>query len=143
MASKLVNTAFKKFMDGDIDLLADTIKLMLVKTTHTPNIDTEEFIDDVSADEVTPSGDYSAGGVALGTKTTTVNTTNDRCEFGAANVTFTAVDFSAQYAYIYKDTGTPATSPIIGYVDFGSDKNSDGGNFVITWTGGKIFYLGN
>lgn len=142
MASALVNTAFKKFMDGDIDLLNDTIKLMLIKATHTPNVDTEEFIDDVSSDEVTPDGDYSAGGVALGTKATTVDNANNRCVFDAANVTFTAVDFSARYAYIYKDTGNAATSAIVGYIDFGSDKNSDGGNFVITFDAAGIFYIG-
>ncbi len=72
----VVNTAKKKFGDGDIDWLVDTIKCMILNSTHTTNIDTQEFIDDVSANEVSSTG-YTAGGETLASKTSTVDNTND------------------------------------------------------------------
>lgn len=139
----LVNTAKKKLLDGDIDLVNDTIKLMLLTSSHTPNIDTEEFIDDVSANEVSASGTYSAGGGTLGTKSVTVDTTNDRAYFDAADVSFTSATITARYAYLYKDTGTPGTSPIIGYYDYLENKSSTSGTFTHSFaapaSGGALY----
>lgn len=139
----LVNTAKKKLLDGDIDLVNDTIKLMLLTSSHTPNIDTEEFIDDVSANEVGTSGTYSAGGATLGTKSVTVDNTNNRAYFDAADVVFTSATITARYAYIYKDTGTPATSPIIGYYDYSENKSSTAGTFTHSFaapaSGGALY----
>lgn len=139
----IVNTAKKKLLDGDIDFANDTIKLMLLTSSHTPNIDTEEFIDDVSTNEVSPSGSYSAGGGTLASVSVTVDNTNDRAYVDATDVSFTSATITARYAYLYKDTGTPATSPIIGYYDYGSNQSSTGGTFTHTFTapgsGGVLF----
>lgn len=139
----LVNTAKKKFLDGDIDLVNDTIKLMLLTSSHTPDIDAEEFIDDVSANEVGDSGTYSAGGGTLGSPSVTVDDTNDRAYFDANDVSFTSATITARYAYLYKDTGTPSTSPIIGYYDYGSDATSTASTFTHSFTapesGGALY----
>jgi hypothetical protein len=42
----------------------------------------------------------------------------------------------------YKSTGGTATSPLICYIDFGSDKVSSAGNFTITWDAEGILNLG-
>jgi hypothetical protein len=143
MANALVNTAKKKILDGDIDLTADTIKLMLLDDNHTPDIDAEEFIDDVSANEVSASGTYSAGGGTLASKVVTVDDTNDRAYFDAADVAFTSATITARYAYLYKDTGTPGTSPIIGYYDYTENKSSTAGTFTHSFTapasGGALY----
>lgn len=143
MANAVVNTAKKKLLDGDIDLVNDTIKLMLITDSHTPDIDAEEFIDDVSANEVAASGTYSAGGATLATKSTTVDDTNNRAYFDAADVAFTSATITARYAYLYKDTGTPATSPIIGYYDYAENKSSSAGTFTHSFTaptsGGALY----
>jgi hypothetical protein len=34
---------------------------------------------------------------------------------------------------VRKDTGTAATSPLLGYVDFGADVSATGAAFTITW----------
>lgn len=143
MANAIVNTAKKKLLDGDIDLVNDTLKLMLLTSSHTPDIDAEEYIDDVSANEVSASGTYSAGGGTLGTKSVTVDDTNNRAYFDAADVSFTSATITARYAYLYKDTGTPSTSPIIGYYDYGTDQSSSAGTFTHSFTapasGGALY----
>lgn len=50
-----------------IDYLSDTIKAALTTSAYTPNLDTHEFFSDVT-NEITGTG-YSAGGVALSSKT--------------------------------------------------------------------------
>ena len=67
MASFIYNNAREAFLNADIDLTADTIKLALVTASYTPNQDTHDMWDDVSANEVSSSG-YSAGGATLASK---------------------------------------------------------------------------
>lgn len=131
------NTYKKKVVDADVDFLADTIKLALF-TGYTPNIDTHEFFDDVTTEE---SGTgYTAGGETLGTKTTTVDTTNDQVDVDAADVTWTGLDVGTpSHAVLYKDTGTPATSPLICHIEIATASN--GGDYTISWNAGGIFTL--
>lgn len=147
MASVIPNS-FKGRLLGDaaevssaIDLENDTIKLMLLTSSHTNDVDAQVFIDDVSANEVSDSGTYSAGGVTL-TTASSIDDTDDEGVFDATDVSITSATISAQYAAIYKDTGTPSTSPIICIIDFGSVITSTGGTFSITFNSEGIINLG-
>lgn len=147
MASVIPNS-FKGRLMGDtaqistaINLASDTIKLMLLTSSYTPDIDADVFIDDVSANEVPASGTYSAGGATL-TKSSSTDDTDNEGVFDAADVSFTTATISARYAVIYKDTGTPSTSPIIAVIDFGSVQNSTNGTFTITFDSEGILNLG-
>lgn len=137
----LPNTAKEKLMEGVFDLVNNTIKVMLLTSSHTTNIDTQEFIDDVSANEVSGAG-YSAGGATLGSKTVTADNTDDEGVFDAADTAWSTATITARYAVVYKDTGTPATSPILCIIDFGADKVSTGGTFQITWAAEGIVNIG-
>lgn len=146
MASIIPNT-FKGRILGDanevstaIDLENDTIKLMLLTSSHTPNADTDVFIDDVSANEVSASGTYSAGGATL-TVTSSTDDTDDEGVFDATDVSFTSATITARYAVIYKDTGTPSTSPIVCEIDFGSDQSSTAGTFTISFAAEGIINI--
>lgn len=99
-----------------INFATDTFKLMLLDSNHTTDIDAQVFIDDVSANEVAASGDYTTGGVAL-TLTGSTDDTNDLGKLDAVDISLDTVTTSAAYAVVYKDTGTPSTSPIIGIYD--------------------------
>lgn len=136
----IVNPVKKKLFDGDIDLVNDTIKVMLLTNAHTTNIDTQEFIDDVSANEVSGTG-YTAGGATLAGKATTVDNTDDEGVFDANDVTWSNSTITARYAVVYKDTGTPGTSPIIAIIDFGSDQTSSNADFTIQWSSEGILNL--
>lgn len=136
----LYNSFKKDLLDGSIDVLNDTIKVALCTATYTPDIDTHSFFDDIT-NEVSGTG-YTAGGETLGTKTNTVDTTNDRAEFDAADVTWSSSTITARYAVIYKSTGVASTSNLIGYIDFGSDQSSSSGNFTIQWDAEGIVQVG-
>jgi len=115
-----------------IDLINDDIKVALLADTYTPDIDSDDNFDDVSGDEVSGSG-YSAGGQSLANKSYSVDTTNDRAVLTADDITWAGATLTARYAVLYKDTGTPGTSKLIGYIDFGSNQSVSGSNFVIQW----------
>lgn len=141
MATVIPNAFKKNIMNGGIDLDTDTVKVMLLDDNHTQDADNHEFIDDVSANEVSGTG-YTAGGATLGSKTVTQDNTDDEGVFDAADTTWATSTITARYAAIYKDTGTPATSPIIAIIDFGEDKVSSGGDFTIQWATEGVLNLG-
>jgi len=123
MTDNYYNTAFKKFMDGDIDLLSNTIVAMLLDSTYTPDVDNDEFIDDISGDEL------STGGYArktLTTKTTTVDAVNNWVEFASDDITGWNGDTftGARYMVIAVNSGADATSALICYFDFSSNKDA-------------------
>ncbi|RJQ67327.1 MAG: hypothetical protein C4519_24330 [Desulfobacteraceae bacterium] len=134
------NSLKKKLFDGDIDLSADTIKVMLLDSNHVDDQDAQEFIDDVSANEVSGDG-YTAGGATLANKAVTQDNTDNEGVFDADDVTWADSTITARYAVVYKDTGTPSTSPIIQIIDFGEDKVSSAGPFTITWNAEGILNL--
>lgn len=141
MFADVIQNSFKKFiMDGTIDLDTDTIKVMLLTSTHTQDQDTYDYVNDVSANEVTGTG-YTAGGATITTPSVTQNNTDNVGVFDGADVTWASSTITARYACIYKDTGTPATSPIIAILDFGSDQSSSAGDFIIAWGANGILRL--
>ena len=123
-----------------IDLEQDTIKLSLHSSSYTPDIDADEFYDDVD-NEVSASGTYSAGGATL-TVASSTDDTDDEGVFDATDVSFTSATITARYAIIYKSTGTASTSPLVCYIDFGSDQTSTAGTFAITFNSEGILNLG-
>lgn len=52
----------------------------------------------------------------------------------AADAQWAASTITARYGVIYKDTGTPATSPLIALIDPGGNVTSSGGNFDVPWS---------
>jgi hypothetical protein len=127
--SAIYPTAKKKFLDADIDLLVDTIKVALVSATYTYSA-AHEFYSSITGIVGTPG--------TLATKTTTGGV------FDADDLTFTSVTGSAvTQLIIYKDTGSAATSPVIAQIDGFSSVTPNGGNITIAWDSGasKIFAL--
>lgn len=138
MANAIYNSFKRDIMNGGIDLDTDTIKVALVTSTYTPNIDTHDNFDDIT-NEVTGTG-YTAGGATLSV-TVSADTTDDEGVFDATDVTWSSSTITARGAVIYKSTGTASTSKLICYIDFGEDKVSSAGNFVITWAAEGIINL--
>lgn len=139
MADVIYNSFKKNIMNGSIDLDTDTIKVALVTSSYTPNQDTHEDFADVT-NEVSGTG-YTAGGASLANKAVTADNTDNEGVFDADDVTWSTSTITARGAVIYKDTGTPSTSLLICYLDFGSDKTSTAGNFTIAWNAEGILNL--
>lgn len=132
MAITFYNSFKKKIMDGSIDLDTDTIKMALVTSSYTPDIDSHDFWDDVVANEVSASGTYSAGGATLANKTVTQDNTDNEGVFDADDVSFTGTTITARYAIFYKSTGVNSTSALICYDDLGENKSSTNGTWAYT-----------
>jgi len=124
------NLGMQNFMLGLIDWEDDTIRCALTTSSYSPDKDTDEFFDDIS-NEVVGAG-YTADGAALTTLAVNVDTAADEVQLDSDNVQWTSATITARIAVIYKDTGTPATSPLIGWVDFGTDETVTAGTFSIT-----------
>ena len=135
MANTLYDLGRKAFLDADIDMLVDDIKVALVKAAYTPAPTTDQFYDPAITANVqgTPQ--------SLTTPSTTAGV------FDADNATFSAVAGGAtiNYLVLYKDTGTPTTSPLIAIIDTatGLPLSTNGGDITIQWDDGanKIFKL--
>ena len=140
MADIVYNSFKKNIMNGSIDLDTDTIKVALVTSSYTPNQDTHEDFADVT-NEITSTG-YTAGGSALANKAVTADNTDNEGVFDADNVTWANSSITARGAVVYKDTGTAATSLLICYIDFTSDKSSSTSDFIIQWNTEGILNLG-
>lgn len=128
-----------KLANKEIDWDTDTIKVALTTSTYTPNQDTHDYFNDIT-NEVTGTG-YTAGGATLASKTVTYTSGTNTQAFDAADVTWSASTITARYAIIYDSTGTSSTSALIGYVDFGADVISSGGDFTIQWNASGIFTI--
>lgn len=148
MASAIPNS-FKGRLLGDdsiistaINLKTDTLKLSLHTSSYTPDVDADEFFDDLD-NEVSSSGSYTAGIAGGYTLTPTISTddTDNEGVFDATDVSITGASITARYAVIRKDTGVASTSPIIAIIDLGSDITSTAGTFTITFASEGILNL--
>lgn len=139
MADVIYNSFKRDIMNGSIDLDTDTIKVMLVDSTYTPDQDTHLVKTDVT-NEITGGG-YTAGGTALATKAVTVDNTDNEGVFDASDTVWSTATITARGAVLYKDTGTASTSPLICYFDFVTDKAASGADFTIQWNAEGIINL--
>lgn len=132
MGTPVVYNQFKlKQHNGNaIDLDTDTIKVMIVTSSYTPS-QAHDFIDDANANEVSGTN-YSAGGTAISGVSLALD--SNTVEWIHDDITWSqhASGFSTGRTYIwYKDTGTPATSPLIMYMSEASDFGNVAGDLTL------------
>ena len=139
MANAVYNSFKRDIMNGSIDLDTDTIKIALVTSSYTPDVDAHGNFDDIT-NEVSGTG-YSAGGASLSNKAVTADNTDNEGVFDADDVSWSTATITARGAVVYKSTGTPSTSKLICYIDFGADKTSTAGTFTIAFDSEGIVNL--
>lgn len=100
--ANLYENVFDQAFQGKINWVSDAINCALMSSGYTPNLATDVHWSDISAHETTGTA-YSAGGVALGTKTHVPTAANS---WGTSAATSTA--------YTYGQIVRPATGN--GYV---------------------------
>jgi hypothetical protein len=125
MANVIYPIAKKRFLDGDIDLLADDIKVCLIDTDDY----TYDAADDDLADVTSHTGAIVATSAALANKTTTGG------QFNADDATFTSVSGHVSEALIIYDD-THASDALIAYLDTfesGMPVTPNGGNITVQW----------
>lgn len=140
MASGVYNILKQQLLKKVIDFLNDTIKVMLLNSSHAfaASSVTNSVIGDVSANEVTGTN-YSAGGATLGNKSTSVDNSGNKGVFDADDVVWASSTISAYHAVIYDDT--TASKYLIASIDFGGVQASVNGNFTIQWSASGILTL--
>lgn len=141
MADVIYNSFFTALANNDIDLDADTFKLMLVTSAYTPDVDTHADRADVT-NEVSGTG-YTAGGATVANTAVTQDNTNDLAKFDGDDVTWANSTITARGAVMYKSTGTAANDLLVKYFDFGSDQSSSNANFAVQFGAGGILTIGN
>jgi len=115
-----------------VDWVNDTIKCTLHTSSYTPNQDTHQYYSDLTNELSTGSG-YTAGGYTLVNKTLTYDTASNETRLGADPAQWTSATFTFRISVVRKDTGTPTTSPLLGYTDMGSDQSISGGTYTLVW----------
>ncbi len=110
---------FSALANKEVDLVGtpDTVKIMAVSTAGTPVQDTDDYIDDVNAEEVTGTN-LSAGGITAANVTWSYTAgTNvwklDHDDVSVASVTASDIKYMVWYV---ETAGAASTDPIIGYV---------------------------
>ena len=133
--------------DGRFDPTSDTYKVALVSLMPAKSDAVPCWgaggTTDLSTDEVTPGGGYTAGGKAL--TSTTFDRSGNISTFDAADVTWTSVGSgdpsNAVAAVLYSDTAT--NKDCFGFVDLTPDGSTPVsllvGNIVLKWSASGIF----
>lgn len=140
MADIIFNNFKKLIMSGGIDLDTDVIKVALVTASYTPDQDSHDFWNDVSANEISGTG-YTAGGASIANPAVTADNTDNEGVFDGDDVSWSSSTITARGAVIYKYNATAASAPLIAYLDFTADKSSSSSTFQVTWNAEGILNL--
>jgi len=135
MASGIYNRFKANLMNKEIDLEADTIKVILLDGDHSFTA-THNVLTDVSSNELANGNGYTTGGATLANKAVTQAATT---KWDADNTAWTGATFTAYHAVVYDDTH--ATDDLICSSDFGGAQVIAGGTFTIAWHADGIITL--
>lgn len=135
MASGIYNRFKANLMNKEVDLEADTIKVILLNNSHSFTA-THNTYSQVSANELSNGSGYTTGGATLGSKAVTQGATTS---WDAADASWTTATFTAYHAVIYDDT--TASDDLICSIDFGGAQAVSGGTFEIQWNASGIITL--
>jgi len=128
MAPALYPSFKKLLLDGDIDLLTHDIRVVLIDTGVYTFNSAHDFFNDLSGVIGTETG-------LLANKTTTAGV------FDADNAVVPSVSgATVEAVVVFRDTGNPATDPLIAFID-GLTLTPDGNNVNVNFHASGIFAL--
>jgi len=110
MASVTYNNGKGTILKEDFDTV--TLKAIFLDPAYTPDIDTEIYLSDISADRAANTTDVTLTGVTI-----TVDNTDNRAYIDYADFTTGVLTTSFNAYAVYIDTGTASTSQLIGYIE--------------------------
>ena len=106
MSNILYSLAKESLLKGEINLVNNDVKVLLVKNSYTLNADTHQFVADIGNENI------AARSTVLDGKSVTLGT------FDAENETVENYGTSGfSYIIIYVDTGDDSTSLLLAYID--------------------------
>ena len=132
MADLIYHNALAELGNGGLDFDTDTLKVILVTDSYTPDVD-HAALTDVNTNELSEANGYLTGGDEV-TGSVTDSDANDNVMYDITNPTWTAAGGSigpCRYAILYSDTH--ATDAVIYCFDLTSNRTAeDGADFTIT-----------
>lgn len=141
---------FDKFKKGQLDgsttglpsnLSSDTLRLMLLTASYTPDKVNNQFRSDIVANEISGTN-YTSRGFPVAS--IAFSLASDIVTVTAADITVaqSGTGFSnARLAVIYKDSGTNTTSPLIMFYDVGSSFGNTTTALVLQINANNLFTL--
>jgi hypothetical protein len=114
-------------MSGAWSWTSNTINTGLFTSTYVPDIDAHKFLSDLSNELA--GGGY--GRQALTSKTLTYDATSNATQASAGAITFPSFTGTFRYLIFWSDTGTPTTSPLLFYIDYGVDVVVTAGSLTV------------
>jgi hypothetical protein len=133
MANVFMLEGGESIFDRNIDVIADTLKVMLVTAVFAPTR-AVQFIDEGGASDAVDARAAGTTDQTLGGKVTGKDGTGFFAYLDGNDSTFLAVAAGTAIAgvVVYKDTGTPTTSKILAYFDI-ADITPNGSDITIVW----------
>jgi hypothetical protein len=119
----------------DLDWANDTIRMLLVTSSYTPDPD-DDFVSDVSANEVVDVSGYSR--VTLANRSISRDDVNNRVDFLADDYQYTSLEVTGvpKYAIIYRFQTEDADSELLQCITLPGTA-TNGGNYTIDWNSGS------
>ena len=133
MASGLYTVAEKGFLDADIDLLVDTIKVRIVAD--------EDYTFSAAETNMSTATKYaSSTDVTLAAKSTTAGVFDDTGTPTFASLAIDAAkDIDGLVVFLFS-TDDAGSTPIL-YIDLTTSLTPNGGDVTITWNASGIFSI--
>lgn len=125
MASGIYNRFKANILNKEVDMEADTVKIILLNNSHSFTA-THNTYSQVSANELSTANGYTAGGATLAGKAVTQNTTT---KWDANDAAWASSSITAYHAAIYDDTH--ATDDLVCSIDFGGAVTTSSGTLTI------------
>jgi hypothetical protein len=142
MASTVKNIAKSRMMSADMDLNADDMRLILCMTNTTA--DTDVDADNTGTYTLDEMDGANYARVALANEAVNTDDANDRAEFDADDVVFTALGNGTrqvQGALIHEFITNDAASFPLVFVEFAATINPGGSNLTIAWNAEGIVQI--
>lgn len=128
----------KRAVDGYAAL---NLYFMLLSKDHVSNPNTQEFISQVSANEIVDQGGvYPPGGIQITGKVGQYDGTNAFLDATNNPSIGPGAYLDYRYIAIYVNTGNPADSWILAIIDMEEDQKVSNGTSTINWNSLGIIY---
>lgn len=132
------HSAISRIFNKEVSWMNDTIRVMLVTNSYTPDKTTHQFRSHVTG-EATGTG-YTTGGVVLTTKTATMDNLTGVFTLDAADSVWVNTTLSnVKYAVIYDDSH--ASKVLLGYIELDTAVSPLNQNMAIEWHADGVFSI--
>ena len=127
ITTALCNSFKKELLEGTHQIGTHTLKMALIKSgeSGTFGAATTNY-SNLGSDEISNTGNYSAGGGTLANVSVTLDGTRAYVDFD--DVQFTSATIDANGALIYNSS---ASNKAIAVISFGTTQSSDSGSFTV------------